>query len=435
MSFFDARMKVLIKNVFGSAAARFVNLFITLALVPLTINALSTTDYAYFAMAISLSVLAAYADLGMGLAVVNVVAERGAKQTSGRAQQAVSVVWFSLIAIAALGLLLTSLVAAWLNFGMQSESSHQYNAMLLAAGCVFAGLPTGLVQRILFAEQKNIQANAWSTGARIISLGVVWALVATNHVNLLALVFAVIGVPMLIGWLSVLLVFGNKHIEELRPKWSRYDFRLLRHYLVLGLAFLVMQTVSFSETNVDSLIVGGLLSTNLVPPLDVYSKLFNYIPALISIVAFPLWPAIANAKASGDSQWIIQIRKWGYLAFGTLALIASTVIFWQSENIIYLWTHKSLVLDRSITSGMAIFAVLSAIGTMQSMILGGLGVIKAQAGIFLVYAIVLLIAKIFSVYFFGLTAMFWTLNIVYICRLAYTEKFFKLTAVFNVKPV
>jgi len=105
---FDDRLKVLVKNVFGSAAARFVNLFITLAMVPLTINALSPTDYAHFAMALSLSMLAAYADLGMGLAVVNVIAQRGARPKSTKAQRAISVVWFSLLGIACVGLLLES---------------------------------------------------------------------------------------------------------------------------------------------------------------------------------------------------------------------------------------------------------------------------------------------------------------------------------------
>ncbi len=425
MSFIDTRMRVLIKNVFGSAAARFVNLFITLAMVPLTINALTPTDYAYFAMAISLSVLAAYADLGMGLAVVNVVAARGARQASRRAQRAVSVVWFTLLGIGALGLMLILLIAAWVNFALLPASVEQYNAMLLGAGCVLAGLPTGLVQRVLFAEQKNIQANAWSTSARVVSLIVVWGLVVTHQANLLALVFAVIGVPMLMGWLSVVLIFGNKKNDDLRPKWIYCDFRFVNHYFILGLSFLVMQTVSFSETNVDSLIVGGLMDANLVLPLDVYSKLFNYIPALISIAAFPLWPAIANAKASGEDKWIVNIIKWGYLSFGAMASISSMIIYLKSDYIIYMWTSKEIFLSKASIIAMAVFSILSALGTMQSMILGGLGEIRSQANIFLVYAIILLFVKILSAYLFGLTAMLWSLNIIYLFRLIYTEKFLK----------
>lgn len=422
MSFLDARMRVLIKNVFGSAAARFVNLFITLALVPLTINALSATDYAYFAMAISLSVLAAYADLGMGLAVVNVVAERGVKQTSGRAQRAVSVVWFSLLAIAACGLLLTSLIAAWLNFGMQSESIHQYNAMLLAAGCVFAGLPTGLVQRILFAEQKNIQANAWSTSARIISLGVVWALVATNYVNLLALVFAVIGVPMLIGWLSVLVVFGKKHIDELRPKWSRYDIRLFRPYLTLGLSFVVLQLAPYVETGIDNLLIGSFIDISLVPAFDVYSKLFTYVPALISIAAYPLWPAIASAKVSGDILWILRVQRIGYISIFLSTFVIALILILFATNVIKVWTNKTLAIELNVIIGFGALCILSSIALFQSMVLNGFGQIKEQLKIFAIYVPFLLTVKVISATSFGVTAMVWSLNFCYLWRLFMANK-------------
>lgn len=424
MGFLDARMKVLIKNVFGSAAARFVNLFITLALVPLTINALSPTDYAYFAMAISLSVLAAYADLGMGLAVVNVVAQRDARPNSGKAQRAVSIVWFSLLGIGAIGLTFTSLVGVWANFGVEYESIHQLNAILLAAACVFAGLPTGLVQRVLFAGQKNVQANAWSTGARVLSLGSVWLLVTFSQANLQSLVFAVVGVPMMVGWLSVVVVFGGGRDNELRPKTTNFCTRLLQPYLVIGMSFLVMQLVPYVETGADIVIIGQIIDVKLVPAFDVYSKIFTYVPALISIAIFPLWPAIANANASGDGNWILKIRKFGYITVVLIALFVSFIFLYFSKSIILHWTGKDLYLDFSVTSAMAVFSVLTCIGTVQSMILSGLGEIKAQVKIYCIYMVLLILGKGFAAEFFGLPAMLWVLNIIYIFRLIYAERLF-----------
>lgn len=422
MSFFDARMKVLIKNVFGSAAARFVNLFITLAMVPLTINALSPTDYAYFAMAISLSILAAYADLGMGLAVVNVIAERGAKTKSGRAQRAVSVVWFSLLGIAAIGLLLTLSIAVGVNLTQPTEALHRYNAMLLAAGCVFAGLPTGLVQRVLFAEQKNIQANAWSTGARITSLGVVWVMVNTGNANLLMLTFAVIGVPVIIGWCSVVFTFGQAHIKELRPKLKHYDFRLIKPYLIIGFSYLVLQSVPFVETGMDSLLIGNLIDINQVQAFDVFLKLFTYVPALVSISVFPVWPAIANAKASGEVKWIYRARKFGYIFIFLISTSTSIIFIINSSTILKLWTGKDFILSNNSIIGLGVFSILASLGLFQAMILNGFGKIKEQAKIYLVYIFMLLITKICIAGIFGVTGIIWTLNLFYFARLFLSEK-------------
>lgn len=417
----DTRMKVLLKNVFGSAAARFVNLFITLAMVPLTINALSPTDYAYFAMAISLSVLATYADLGMGLAVVNVIAERGTRPKSLKAQRAVSVVWFTLLGIAALGISLVLLLAAWVNFGLASDSTHQYNAMLLAAGCVFAGLPTGLVQRVLFAEQKNIQANAWSTGARLLSLVTVWILVVTGNANLLMLVLAVIGVPLGLGWISVYVIFGNTHMSIFRPTATHYDIRLLRPYLLVGMSFLIMQLVPYVETGFDTILIGKAVNINLVPAFDVYSKLFTYVPALVSIGAFPLWPAIANAKIKGEISWIVKARKWSYLVVGVLSIASSTFFFVFSFKLLTIWTGKELILPSGAILAMALFAILTCIGTVQTMILSGVGIIKGQLKIYSYYILVLISFKLFAAFQFGLSAMLWVLNIIYIMRLCLAE--------------
>ena len=92
----DNRLQRLVKNIFGSAAARFFNLLIVMAIIPLTINTLSVADYAFLSMAISLSVLSAYADLGIGLAIVNTLAGESKDSVSEESRKAVSVVWFTL---------------------------------------------------------------------------------------------------------------------------------------------------------------------------------------------------------------------------------------------------------------------------------------------------------------------------------------------------
>ena len=96
----DDRLRRLFRNIFGSAAARFINLLIALALVPLTINSLTPTDYAFLSIAISLSALSSYADLGIGLAIVNTLARESNAKTPRRSQRAISVVWFTLLIVA-----------------------------------------------------------------------------------------------------------------------------------------------------------------------------------------------------------------------------------------------------------------------------------------------------------------------------------------------
>jgi hypothetical protein len=66
---------------------------------------------------------------------------------------------------------------------------------------------------------------------------------------------------------------------------------------------------------------------------------------------------------------------------------------------------------------MAVFAVLTCIGTVQSMVLNGAGVIKQQVQLYIVYLLILFSAKILATSTLGLVGMIWSLNACQVLRL------------------
>lgn len=418
----DDRLKKLLKNIFGSAAARFVNLFTTLLLVPLTVNALSPIEYAFLSMAISLSILSSYSDLGMGMAIVNTLAAESSADKPRRSQRAISVVWFTLLTISGSGLVLLFLVWIGMDQFASTGNINQYQALLLSASMVLLGLPSGLIQRILFARHCTTEANAWSTAGRLLSLAFVWILVKTDMASLPLLVFGVIGVPVVVSWLSVLFVFTRRSMRLLKPKFSLYDRRLLKPYFISGLSFMCLQMVPYVETGMDTLLVGFIIGTQQVPALDVFLRLFTYVPALVSIALFPLWPAIAHAKAAGDILWIMKIRRWAIILVSALATIISLILLIYGQDFILWWTSKQMHLPLFVLFGLGVFSILTCIGLVQSMILNGIGVIGRQVRLYLVYLFFLFVLKFVLLLNFGLLGMIWALNGCFIYRLIMAEK-------------
>jgi O-antigen/teichoic acid export membrane protein len=413
----DDRLRRLVKNIFGSAAARLFNLLIVMALIPLTINALSVVDYAFLSMAISLSVLSAYADFGIGLAIVNTLAGESKESVSEGSRKAVSVVWFTLLTIACVALIVTGGLALWVYHYAPIADIPRYQAMLLGSACVFVGLPSGLIQRILFARHRTTEANAWTTSGRLLSLLFVWGVVESGAANLSLLVFGVIGVPVIIGWISVLVVFRRSSMKPLVPRFKYYDHALLKPYLMTGLSFLILQVVPYAEVGINTLLAGSLIGIDIVPSLDVYTRLYTYVPALVSIALFPLWPEIANAKAEGNGAWILKITRWAYYLTGMLAFVISLILLLFGEQLVNVWTHQNLTLPSPVLTGMAVFAVLTCIGTVQSMVLNGAGVIKQQVQLYIVYLLILFSAKILATSTLGLVGMIWSLNACQVLRL------------------
>lgn len=418
----DERLINLLKNVFGSAAARFVNLFTTLLLVPLTVNALSPTEYAFLSMAISLSILSSYSDLGMGMAIVNTLAGESDEAKPKRSQRAISVVWFTLIFISGLGLAVLSFIWIGMERFVSADNFKQYQALLFSGSMVLFGLPSGLIQRILFARHRATEANAWRTGGRLLSLAFVWSIVQSDMASLPSLIFGVIGVPAVVGWLAVLFVFTRRSMRFLKPKCSLYDRRLIKPYLFSGLSFLCLQMVPYMETGIDSLLVGSVIGTQQVPALDVFLRLFTYVPALVSIALFPLWPAIAHAKAAGDIAWILKIRRSAIVLVSFMATIISFILFVYGQDFIFWWTGKHMHLPQSVIFCYGIFSVLTCVGLVQSMILNGIGVIRKQVRLYVVYLFVLFLLKFILLINFGLLGMLLALNGCFIYRLIMAEK-------------
>jgi hypothetical protein len=121
-------------------------------------------------------------------------------------------------------------------------------------------------------------------------------------------------------------------------------------------------------------------------------------------------------------SWILKARKLSYLAVGALSIATSTFFLVFSQKLIAIWTGKELMLPNGAILAMASFAILTCIGTVQTMILSGVGVIKGQLKIYTYYILILISLKTFTAFQFGLPAMLWALNIAYLMRLYLAER-------------
>lgn len=415
-------LKRLLANVVGSAGARGINLLIALAQVPLLVSATAADEYAVLAMTISLSIFAAYADLGIGLAIVNTIAGINGSQSTVRAQRAVSIAWFFLLSVALAIIAIVTVSAMTVSVLVNPENHFRYYAMLMGVGLVAIGLPTGLVQRILLAKHQIGLANAWTTSAKLLSLICLWLLVDHGHTDLYLLVFSILGIPVIVGWISVLALFASAEGRMLAPRYSLVRRKPYKHYALLGFSFLTMQMVPYIELGIDSILVGTLVSLMAVQPFDVYSKLYSYLPALVSIAVLPIWPLITQAKKNGDLAAIKKLTKWFYLYTTLFAFSGGVLMLIFDTWIVEKWIGRPIDLSFEIRLGLAIFGILACIGYVQSMILNGLGAIHQQAKLYVGYILFLLAAKIILCAIYGIIGLVVALNVAYLVRIMFSMR-------------
>lgn len=404
----NSRYILIAKNISGAAAARGINLIVTALMVPLTLNALSPADYAILSMAISFSVLIGFADLGLGLSIVNHISSAVDTQTQKDAQVVLSTVWVVLFAISGCGVLF--LTSYYIFITTTGAVLTQSSLAIMASGfLIFLGLPAGIAQQLMFAKQHSYIASIWQTVGRILALAWTWWIVSNIDGGLFYLLFGVLGIPMIISWVSLAWLSRSGLLGDISLALRFYLKSKVLPSIKTGIRYLIIQVAPYVETGIDVLIIGYFVGLSGVPAYDVYSKLFMYIVALMSMIVSPVWPAIANARATGE---VLLARRMAWISlYGasiSAALIAISFGIWAKE-IVGVWTGKSLEIDTLVLLGFICFSVIASLGVAQSNIINAYGLIKTQSKLIVVYSIVVLIAKVICLIEFGTVGLIWAL--------------------------
>lgn len=402
----------LFTNVAGNFVARGMNLFIALLTVPLAIAGLGTQNYGIFAVILSVATFVTYADFGMGLAMVNPITSAEAQGDHAETREIISTTWSLLILIAGAVFLIGCAIVLTVGSMMPSGQSAMVPWFVFIA-CISASLPTAVPQRVLFALERNFEANLWQSAGKIASFGGVY-LAYRMEAGIAAYVFAMLGLPALFGWLNTTWFF-RKSRRDLTPHFG-VSLRSAGRLLPQGLRYTVLQIGPYAETGFDIILVGAFIGLEPTTSYDLITRLFNYVPALAMIGIMPLWPAVASALANGDKRWFARVRRLSEVLLLIVTIVPAALICIYHTDILKLWTGHQVVFPYAVVLPLGFVAVsMSYMGLKNSMILAAEG----PHGVFLVQLVFLLIlipTKVLALTYFGIAGLPITTALLYVLR-------------------
>jgi len=400
-----------------AALARVVQIGTLLITVRLTLKYLGNERFGLWMTISSVLAMAAFADFGVGLGVLNTVSSAFGRDDMEGIRKAVSSGFAVLNFIAALLLLCFFAiyrVVNWADFFhvvSPQARSEAGPALAVFATCFALNIAMDVVQRVQLGLQQGYHYGLWQLCGSIAGffgvLAGIWL-----HVSLPVLVVAIAGAPVFATALNAIHFFGSVR-PDLRPSWESVSRDAISQIAGLGGLFFVLQMVVAISFSADNFIIARTLGAVNVPEYSIPQRMFSIIAVVTSMLVTPLWPAYGEAVSRGDMAWVRRTLSYTLLAVFALTSVASAALVLLSNRILLLWVGPSIHPPFMLILGLAVWAVLQCVtGTLQSF-LNGSSIMRFQIGTHCVFGVVCLAAKFWSVRHYGLVAVPWATVITY----------------------
>ena len=405
------RHRAIALTALASAAARAISIITTLATVPLTLHYLGPERYGMWMALSAFSVLLSFADFGIGNSVLTAVSHSAGRRDPDELKRQISSAYAAMGGIATILLALLAAAypfVAWdrlFNVAGARATAEAGPAAAMFLAILALTTPLGLVLRVQLGLQQGFRASLWQGAASLAAL-VALVLAIRLQASLPWLVLALAGAPVLVSLINTLDFFGRRH-PELRPRFDRFDFAMVRRLSGEGALFLVLQICAALLFQTNALIVAQVLGAEAVAAYAVPERMFAVVATVLALVFTPLWPAYGDAAARGDYRWARRtLHRSLVLGVGGAAALSGLLVAAGPQLIVW-WVGEGLVVPFAMLAGMGLWRVIEGAGNAGAMFLNGVNRLKIQVLAALACLIVSIPLRLWWTQAFGLPGIIW----------------------------
>ena len=385
-----------------------------LLLVTLAWRTLGADGFGLWSAITAFGPIVALGDLGVGSALISVVASAMGRDDSLAARRVVA----TAIVVSMTGaLLLTALLVvacalldwqAWFNLPPTTPYAPALGVVVYA-GCRLLLLPLGMVAKLRTGLQENFVNNAWDAAGVCLSVGLFY-IASRSGAGLPVLLLASGAGPVLAACGNWLGLVGRNVI----PRPRDLDISELRPLLRLGVLFFALNLSMLLSNAADNLMAVRLLGTAATAELAVANKIFTVGQAVLNVALIPLWPAFAEAIARRDGRWIRRALQFSLAASCGAGTVLSAGFLLCANPAVALWLGPEATLSAGILWANAAWLVLQANGIVLAMFMNGAGVVRFQIVSALCFGLLAFGLKLLLASPFGAAGIVWATVVAYV---------------------
>lgn len=417
----NKRSKGILNNIGLSLIGRSISTICTFLIVPITIDYINPTQYGIWLTLSSIIAWVAIFDMGLGQGFRNRFAESMALGDTRLAQEYTSTTYItigSVVTVIYLILILTNSFIDWSQI-LKVESSYreELSDVFLIVGFFFCvKMFVGIFCTMLTADQKPGIASIIQALGNVFSLLSIFILTKMTQGSLANLALYYSSIPcltiFLFSLLSFLLVPRYRHLS---PKLSYFRFSLIKNILSLGFQFFLINLCMIAVLQLSNIVISREIGPLEVTCYNISHKYFNLLYIAITIVMTPFWSAFTEAYTLKDYNWMKRmIRKLEQVWLGSIAV--GLVMLLLAPLAYKIWIDDKITIPLNLDIYMFIYYVLMIIANIYMFLINGIGTIRIQLIIYIIFASISWPILVWSCRTFGLCGILFSPAVLYITQ-------------------
>ena len=375
-----SRSKQVIKQIGLSAILKGINFFLSLWLVPLTIQFLGQNVYGTWVTAITIVSWVGLMDIGFGHGFRNHLTEAVSLRDWEKANTIISTAYKAIGTLSTIALLIGLPVVCALNW--QSilnnykikEWEYQIGMSILFI-TVINNFFWGLINQLFNA----IQENAFTSLGQITlnTILIISLFITPEQIQNKILVYALIYLTGTLFSYGCLYLFFFKRNKQFKISNTSYNKIYAKKMFSVGGDFFIIQVAAIIIFSTTNILISHISGPDAVAQYNVVLRLFSSIGFIISLVIAPLWSAFTDAKVKNDFFWIRkQIFKLNIMMIPVTVLIIGCAFF--SDFILKKWISPSFSATSLLIWTTAMFSLISIWNNIYAYYLNGITRTKEQ---------------------------------------------------------
>jgi O-antigen/teichoic acid export membrane protein len=407
----DDRARLRTRRVTGSMAtgmaARAVAPPAPLLTIPIVLRQLGEATFGVWMTVASLTALVAFADLGMGAALLTRLTPLLTQRRYPEARSLLVAGYVTLIvmALSTTVVLWTSL--GWLPWGTLLNAPDSGEAALIAVATVSAfvlNIPASLIVRVQQAAQEVSASNIWAAAAAALTVPVALVLV---HLDTRAwvLVMCLSLTPLIVNVANACWFFARH--PELRPFSTPFSTESAKVVIHGGRGFLALSILMVAAVSFDNLIVTHAIGAAAVTALALPVRVFSQVGQLCTMLTTPLWAINGEALAHADLAWIrSNVRRMTRYTV-VITVLASVIAILARDPLFVTFLGLSTAPSMSLLVALTAWWLLLAGLSPRFMVMNAASIVRLQVKGWMAFIVIALPMKVWLVPSVGLEAVVW----------------------------